>query len=822
LRKLEVDDLFRLQQLGRYFGGPFGFSPDGKTLAYVLQRPKATASLHKQDFLFGNDRADIWLVDLLDGRPRKLTDGIADGSGYWAPAWSPDGEHLAMISTKGGNVTLWVWQRATGNLRQLTQQAVHIYEPLPLPYRWISPRTILCPVLPKGEKPIEMTIEMRAAQRAMEAWPKAWKGQETTASVLQSGVPMDLSDRSQGQLLLIDVVDGSTKVLETGLTQELNLSPGKRWVAFLQAVAPYQPEPDVALDFGISYRFTARVTSIEGDVIGAVPLEVSHDVVSGSLRWSADGAELAFIGYGEDRDTAPRIYSFGPADGSVRSWGSGKLDPAPAVRQKPQLHWSFQGELLVYAARANRLGRTGTEARRDWWVVDRDGGERCLTNGMKKPPEELLAENGHRSFVGLADGNLWRIRPDGAIENLTENFAPELTDLGWPASPYTGDRQTVSTAGAEFSQVIASTQSGESTYYLVDLPTNSVQELPKPAPKASVSGYHPARENVLFNTSDRTGTYLWSHHRPSRSLNMVLEMNTFLQEIASGEFRQIEYRSLDGEELKGWLILSPDHQPGKRYPLVTWVYPGMVWRASPTRLDEISRPFALNLQILAANGYVVLYPSIPLKPEGEADDPMFKLPSGVLPAVERAVELGIADPERLFLMGQSFGGYAVYGLITQTNRFKAAVALAGFADLISLYGTFEPRQRYDEDAHEQLFMPASFESAWLRMGSPPWKDLGRYLRNSPVFHVDHVQTPLMIVQGDMDYIPIQQGEEFFMGLYRLGKRAEFVRYWGEGHLLQSPENIKDMWRRVLAWFEEFANARAHMRHDSYTEANSNL
>ncbi|NJP22434.1 MAG: prolyl oligopeptidase family serine peptidase [Hydrococcus sp. CRU_1_1] len=62
----------------------------------------------------------------------------------------------------------------------------------------------------------------------------------------------------------------------------------------------------------------------------------------------------------------------------------------------------------------------------------------------------------------------------------------------------------------------------------------------------------------------------------------------------------------------------------------------------------------------------------------------------------------------------------------------------------------------------------------------------------------------MIIQGDMDYVPIQQGEEFFASLYRQEKRAEFVRYWGEGHVLSSPANIKDMWERIFAWFNEFS------------------
>ena len=93
------------------------------------------------------------------------------------------------------------------------------------------------------------------------------------------------------------------------------------------------------------------------------------------------------------------------------------------------------------------------------------------------------------------------------------------------------------------------------------------------------------------------------------------------------------------------------------------------------------------------------------------------------------------------------------------------------------------------------------------MGNPPWKDLDRYLRNSPIFYVDRVRTPLMIIQGDLDYVAMQQGEEFFMSLYRQGKRAEFVRYWGEGHVIESPANIRDMWTRIFAWFDEFPSGR---------------
>ena len=95
------------------------------------------------------------------------------------------------------------------------------------------------------------------------------------------------------------------------------------------------------------------------------------------------------------------------------------------------------------------------------------------------------------------------------------------------------------------------------------------------------------------------------------------------------------------------------------------------------------------------------------------------------------------------------------------------------------------------------------ESGQFRMGGPPWSDMERYIRNSPISHADRVRTPVMIVQGDQDYVPIQQGEEFFSALFRQNKSAVFVRYWGEGHSFESPANITDLWQRIHQWLGRY-------------------
>lgn len=800
-RPFRIDDIFEIESLGRYYGGPYSFSPDG-TLAFARVRPKRELANHKWEYLWGNAGSDVWLQAGND-TPVNLTKGIEDGSGWWAPEWSPDGRYLAMLSTRGGNVRAWVWDAQARQLKLLSEYGVDTAKIHARPYTWVDGGRLLLPVLPEGEQPLGMRIELATPQIASREWPKVVAGKEATASVLDSGVPVDLSNRPQGQLLLVDVASGTSSRVVEGSTLNLQVSPRGDAIAFVRTTSMYRPRKGEPLPFAVSDTYELGLATLAGERI-SIEGPTSPNVLADSVRWSPDGAMLAFLGYPESgRGGSPSLYYVDMRSRKSTVRALDELDAAAIVREQEQLEWTAQGNLLLYAAKRDGARKPEVTARRDWWLLDHGGELRNLTAAMAKVPSELWVEPKHSSFVGLADGEIWRIREDAPAQNLTSGFSHSIASLQWPVYGNNGQEQWPRRSASYRKLVLEVGEGDEAKPFALDLASGRVEPLKTPASRAELKAFDPDSGDALFLRNDSEGFRLWRHAAGSGRTLSLIDANNFLNEIRPASAQRFSYTSLSGQKLDAWLLLPPGHRKGERLPLLTWVYAGSMARATPPSISDPALASALNMQIPVAHGYAVLIPSMPLGPEGAVDDPMLRLPEGVLPAVDKVVEMGIADPKRLFLMGQSFGGYSTYGLVTQTDRFAAAVSLAGLSNLISLYGQFDARQRYRDYPQENLFQMALSESAQIRMGGPPWEELNRYLRNSPIFQVDRVNTPLMIVQGDIDYVAIQQGEEFFNGLYRQGKRARFVRYWGEGHVLESPANIRDMWQRIFEWFDAF-------------------
>jgi dipeptidyl aminopeptidase/acylaminoacyl peptidase len=272
-------------------------------------------------------------------------------------------------------------------------------------------------------------------------------------------------------------------------------------------------------------------------------------------------------------------------------------------------------------------------------------------------------------------------------------------------------------------------------------------------------------------------------------------LNPDVRDLALGASRLVEWRSPDGAVRRGALVLPPGYAEGQRVPVVVDVYLG---RMGSRGLHQFGGGGSLvHAQVLASRGYAVLSPDMPAVDR----DPLRRVAGQVLPALDRLVELGIADPARLGAIGHSYGGYCVQALLTQTGRLGAAVCSAGFTNLTSTYGALS------RDGH-------SMELGWLEtapagMGGPLWERRDAYVENSPLFHLDRVTTPLLLVCGGVNPGEVSQAGEAFSALRRLGQRVELRVYRGEGHRIGvwSEASYRDLCDRVLAWFDTFLTAR---------------
>jgi fermentation-respiration switch protein FrsA (DUF1100 family) len=298
---------------------------------------------------------------------------------------------------------------------------------------------------------------------------------------------------------------------------------------------------------------------------------------------------------------------------------------------------------------------------------------------------------------------------------------------------------------------------------------------------------------AYFSEDSQHDSNVWVSDSTFRTTKQLTHLNPQFEKYRFGAVRLIDWLSDDGENLKGALLLPAGYEPGKKYPLIVFVYGGDMLSEHLNRFG-LGYDGPLNMQLLATRGYAVLLPDAPER----VGTPVLDLAKAVLPGVNKAVLLGVADPKRLGVMGHSRGGYSTLALITQTGRFRAAISIDGLGDLISAYG------QMSEDG--AAFQTSLTEQGQGKIGGTPWQFRERYVENSPLFYFERIETPVLIVHGSNDesVFPFL-GDEVFVALRRLGKEAEYVKYVGEEHspVYWSFENQTDYSERMIRWFDKW-------------------
>jgi len=238
--------------------------------------------------------------------------------------------------------------------------------------------------------------------------------------------------------------------------------------------------------------------------------------------------------------------------------------------------------------------------------------------------------------------------------------------------------------------------------------------------------------------------------------------------------------------------LPENYDPTKKYPLVLYIYEKMS-QTYHNYFPPISN-HRFNATEYTSNGYAVLKPDIVYKKGLPGESSV----NSVVPAVQKVIDMGIADPKRVGLQGHSWGGYEAAFIVTRTNIFAAVCAGAPVSNMTSAYGGI----RWGS-GNPRTFQ---YETGQSRIGGSLWEKPELYIENSPLFFSDRVKTPLLLMHGDEDgAVPWYQSIEYYLALRRLNKPVWLLQYNGEPHHLQKLKNKRDFTKKMFEFYEHYLN-----------------
>jgi len=274
---------------------------------------------------------------------------------------------------------------------------------------------------------------------------------------------------------------------------------------------------------------------------------------------------------------------------------------------------------------------------------------------------------------------------------------------------------------------------------------------------------------------------IWTATGDFGSPRALTELNPWLAEVALAKSQLIKYLDVDGEELYGILYTPANYQEGTPLPLVAEIY--------ETFFDN---GYNYSAQTVAGQGWFVLRPSVDL----EIGFPGEAWMKGVTTAINTLIDRGMVDGKRLGVHGTSYGGYAANLLITQTDRFAAAINISGKVNIISFLGDSEKITVRNYNAAEET---------QDRIGSTLWEQPQKYWAHSAVLYADRVETPLLLLTGRGDWnVPDTNTREMYYALRRLGKEVVWVNYMRAGHgagRAGTLEDYRDHWSRIIDWYD---------------------
>jgi dipeptidyl aminopeptidase/acylaminoacyl peptidase len=258
-----------------------------------------------------------------------------------------------------------------------------------------------------------------------------------------------------------------------------------------------------------------------------------------------------------------------------------------------------------------------------------------------------------------------------------------------------------------------------------------------------------------------------------------------------GNAELISWTSMDGIPLEGIIYKPANFDPNKKYPMIVNFYERNSETLNKYHMPEPHRS-TIDYSMYLSNGYIVFNPDVRYR-DGYPGESCY---SCVMSGVYEVMSRGYIDEKRIGAQGHSWGGYQVAYLATRTRLFAAIESGAPVVNMFSAYGGI----RWGSG----LARSFQYEHTQSRLGATPWSDPRRYFDNSPLFLMDKVETPILILHNDGDgHVPWYQGIEFFVALKRLGKPAWMLNYTGEPHWPMKTPNKLDFQIRMKQFFDHY-------------------
>ena len=827
LPAVTVDDVLKIEGFG-----DARFSPDGRWLFYNQIPPYDQLKDYSYG-LYGYIQSGhrIHYVDLRSGHGAALHPGFNPDASSYLLGFSPDSRHVVALEYSLGNFQITACRTGVDDCVRfpvMPDVLDRYFASAPWNERlvWASANSFILPVRDEFQPGSELRARGVVGRYLTQQWYRAWTGSGATASQIVSTGRDRTPDRADGALIEFNLDTGAARLLAEGRFAGARLSPDRLELAAARASVRNRPAPGTSSDpdlthspFDRSYRLSLI------DLSGTVrEVAVPHSVDPNSIEWSPDGRRLVAYGWDESESAAEgRLYLIDRADLSASVYplpglvlANSRLNETLPITVGPARLLMFSDGIAVFA-------RPAAGGRYDWYHVGPGGDTRLLSGELAHVSGYPLNAD-DRSAAVLARDGVYRVANDSPAMRLTPVREGEYASLSYRPNPEHSwsyaFRMTSDLHREDWQSTFAAVvRTGENTGDAeVVFLSGAGQEYPGPPLAVPFEGARiiaasAAAGAAVLTAKDGAATRMVLVRRSGPALELA-RINQHLNHIAHPATEKISYEVADPEHsdqrynVTACLTLPKGYQPDRQYPLIVEAYP-VGTPGSCNTLGDAAKP-ALSLRDLwVSRGFIHVRPALPLDLARTKEGPLGGIGAILEQTADEIVRQGYADPDRIVLYGFSQGGVSALQAATQSDRFSAVISMNGWADYFSHY--FGPRglMRYfhlDQNGGDNRWRYECLEEGSnhhcpFGFGTTPLLAPDEYAVASPVALAAYIRSPVMLIHSDLDYFDMSQYDAMFGALYRAGKEAVYVRYWGEGHGPSSPANMRDLWERIDGFLE---------------------